>query len=269
MRVSLTPDPQRGVFETMLVLAGRPVELDAHLERLAGSLIALYGEDLPGDAADLVREEAADLEHGKLRITMTPRPGRVDEAPLEIRIITSPVDPATVFPGPARGVVLRSFTVAGGLGEHKWADRRLLEQAESDLPPGGLSLLVDSDGSALEASRASLFAASQGSLSTPPADGRILPGIARRRTIETARSAGIEVREESLSLPSLSGREVFLAGSVRGIEPVLALDGVSLGRPGEVSARIAAGLRHRWMQLEQGESVAVLAGERQAGPPAR
>lgn len=269
MRVSLTPDPQRGVFETMLVLDGRPVELDAHLERLAGSLMALYGEDLPSDAADLVREEAGDLEHGKLRITMTPGPARADEAPLEIRIITSPVDPAAVFPGPARGIVLRSFKVEGGLGEHKWADRRLLEHAESDLPPGELSLLVDSDGSALEASRASLFAVSGGSLSTPPADGRILPGIARRRTIETARGAGIVVREESLPLVSLNGREVFLAGSVRGIEPVQALDGVSLARPGEISARVAAGLRRRWLPGPQGESVAALASGRQAGPRVR
>ena len=269
MRVSLTPDPQRGVFETMLVLAGRPVELDAHLERLAGSLMALYGEDLPGDAADLVREEAGDLEHGKLRITMTPGRGRADEAPLEVRVIASQVDPAAVFPGLARSIALRSFTLEGGLGEHKWADRRLLERAESDLPPAELSLLVDCDGRALEASRASLFAVGDGWLATPPADGRILPGIARRRTIETARDMGIEVREESLPLLSLSGREVFLAGSVRGIEPVLALDGMDLPPPGKLSARVAAGLRRRWLPEPQGESVAVLAGERPAGPPAR
>jgi para-aminobenzoate synthetase/4-amino-4-deoxychorismate lyase len=266
VRVSLTPDPQRGVFETMLVLDGKPVELDAHLMRLAGSLIALYGAELPSDAADLVRERAGDLEHGKLRITMAPR---ADEAPLEVRIVTSPVDPAAVFPGPARGIALRSFRVVGGLGEHKWADRRLLEHAESGLPQGELSLLVDGDGSALEASRASLFAVGDGRLATPPADGRILPGIARLRTIETARSAAIEVREEPLPLASLSGREVFLAGSVRGIEPVRSLDGVSLARPGEISARVAAGLRRRWLSVAQGESVAVLAGERQVGRPAR
>lgn len=269
MRVSLTPDPQRGVFETMLVLEGKPVELGAHLERLVGSLMALYGEDLPCNAADLVREEARDLEHGKLRITMVPSPVRADEAPLEVRVITSPVDPAAVFPDPARSIALRSFGVEGGLGEHKWADRRLLERAESDLPAGELSLLVDSDGSALEASRASLFAVGDGWLATPPADGRILPGIARRRTIETAREIGIEVREESLPLLSLSGREVFLAGSVRGIEPVRALDGVDQQPPGKLSARVAAGLRRRWLPGPQGESVAVLAGERPAGPPAR
>ncbi len=264
MRVSLTPDPQRGVFETMLVLDGEPVELDAHLKRLAGSLMTLYGEDLPSDMADQVREGAGDVSHGKLRITIAPSMAR-----LEMRIATAPVDPATVFPGPAKGVALRSFTVEGGLGMHKWADRRLLEGAESDLAPGELSLLVDRDGAALEASRASLFAVGDGWLTTPPADGRILPGIARRRTIETARSAGIEVREESQPLQSLSGREVFLVGSVRGIEPVLTLDGAALPPPGTLSAQVAAGLRRRWLQVPQGESVAVLAGGRRADPPAR
>jgi para-aminobenzoate synthetase/4-amino-4-deoxychorismate lyase len=264
----------------MLVLDGRPIELDAHLERLAGSLMALYGEELPSGAADQVREGAGDLEHGKLRITVAPclvdlvahsatKSTRENDSRLEARVVTAPVDRAAVFPGAARGVVLHRFNLEGGLGEHKWADRRLLEQAESALSPGELSLLVDGDGAALEASRGSLFAVGDGWLATPPADGRILPGIARRRTIETARGAGIEVREEPLPLPSLSGREVFLAGSVRGIEPVLALDGVALPPPGAISARVAGGLRARWLQAPQAESVAAVAAGQRAGRPAR
>src|SRR4051812_42501775 len=51
-------DPGRGVFETMLVLEGRPVELDAHLERLAASLDALFEAELPGDARRLVLDRA-------------------------------------------------------------------------------------------------------------------------------------------------------------------------------------------------------------------
>lgn len=276
MRVSLTPDPQRGVFETMLVLGGEPVELDAHLQRLAGSLIALYGRDLPSGAAARVREAAGNLEHGKLRLTIAPaRAARgaseptAAYGPLEMQATATPVDPAAVFPGPERGIALRSFGVETGLGEHKWADRRLLERAESALPPGELALLVDSDGTALEASRASLFAVGDGWLSTPPADGRILPGIARRRTIEIARDAGIEVREESLPLASLGGREAFLVGSVRGVEPALAIDGLALPPPGALSARVAAGLRRRWLPAAQAESAAALAGGRRAGRLAR
>ncbi len=264
----------------MLVLDGKPVELDAHLERLGGSLRTLYGADLPSDATDQVREGAGGLECGKLRITIAPRlvdsvahrPTKsttAGEVGVATRIITAPVDPAAVFPGAARGIRLRSITVEGGLGEHKWADRRLLERAESDLPPGELALLVDGDGSALEASRASLFAVGDGWLTTPPADGRILPGIARRRTIEVARDAGIEVREEALALASLRCSEIFLAGSVRGIEPVSTLDGLALPAPGELSARVAAGLRRRWLPAAQAESVAALAGARPAGRPAR
>jgi para-aminobenzoate synthetase/4-amino-4-deoxychorismate lyase len=264
----------------MLVLGGRPVELDAHLERLAGSLMILYDESMPAGAEDRVREGAGDLEHGKLRITISPSWGdlvahgatkspQAAGARLAMRVTTAPVDPAAVFPDPAQGIALRSFGLEGGLGEHKWADRRLLESAESGLSPGELALLVDGDGAALEASRASLFSVGDGWLATPPADGRILPGIARRRTIETARGAGIEVREESLPLATLHGREVFLAGSVRGIEPVLALDGTALPPQGVFSARVAAALRRRWMPVAQGESAAVLAGGRQAGPPAR
>lgn len=251
----------------MLVLAGTPVELDAHLERLAGSLIALYGKGLPGDAADRVLEGAEGLEHGKLRIAIAP--AAASEGRLSMRIATAPVEPAAVFPGPERGIALRSFTVEHGLGEHKWSDRRLLERAESGMSPGELALLVDAGGAALEASRASLFAIGEGWLATPPADGRILPGIARRRTIETARSAGIEVLEKALPLAGLSGHEIFLVGSVRGIEPVLTLDDENLPAPGNLSARIAAGLRHRWLPAAQAESAAALAGGRRAGQLAR
>ena len=41
------PDPQLGVFETMLVHGGRPIELDAHFERLAASLETLFGGGIP------------------------------------------------------------------------------------------------------------------------------------------------------------------------------------------------------------------------------
>jgi para-aminobenzoate synthetase/4-amino-4-deoxychorismate lyase len=263
--MSATPhaDPDWGVFETMLVLEGRPIELDSHLERLAGSLRALYDAELPADARGAVLAHGREVRHGKLRLTVAPGVGR-----LRTRIATSEVEAGKVFPSAERAVALRSFVVDGGLGDHKWADRRLLERAAA-AAADEMPLLLDSDGAVLEAARGSVFAADDGRLATPPTDGRILPGIARRQTIEVARAEGIETRERELTLDDLRRGEAFLAGSVRGIEPVRSLDGMDLQRWGELSGRIAAGLRRRWLRVPQGEPVAVLAGERRAGPPAR
>jgi para-aminobenzoate synthetase/4-amino-4-deoxychorismate lyase len=263
--MSATPhaDPGRGVFETMLVLAGRPVELDAHLERLTTSLAALYRAPLPQEVRPTVLERASGLAYGKLRITIRPAHGRI-----ELKAIAGEIDAATVFPVFGRGAVLRSFTVDRGLGAHKWADRHLLERLTGEAPAGELPLLRDADGTVLEASRASVFAIHDDGLITPPADGRILPSIARRQVIEVAAAAGIGVCEARLSLGDLREGEVFLAGSVRGIEPVRALDGVELRHPGEISERIADGLRGRW-QVPAREPVAAAAAGRRGGQPVR
>lgn len=248
----------------MLVLEGRPVELDSHLERLGASLRTLYDAELPATARDSILARGRDIRHGKLRLTVTPGEGR-----LRTRIATTEVGRGEVFPSPDRRVALRSFIVDGGLGAHKWADRRLLELASVAAPPEELPLLIDADLTVLETARSSVFVAVDGWLATPPTDGRILPSIARRQAIEVARAAGVETREQRLALDDLRGSEVFLAGSVRGIEPVGSVDGIEASRQGELSAQIAAGLRHRWLRVPQGEPVAIGAGERRAGPPAR
>ncbi len=150
-------------------------------------------------------------------------------------------------------VALHSLPLAGGLGSHKWVDRALLDAAQAELPEGSLSLLVDEDGSVLEASRANVFSLRDGFLLTPPLDGRILPGVTRMRTIELAGELGIEAREERLSLNDLlSADEVFLTGSVRGIEPVGAIDGTVLASGGNVALELSAELRRTWVRAKVG-----------------
>jgi para-aminobenzoate synthetase / 4-amino-4-deoxychorismate lyase len=266
VRVSLRPDPSKGVFETLLVLDGHPVELDAHLERLAASLRALYETGLPHRARDSVQKQAATVGHGKLRLTVAPG----SDGRLTSQIATAEVESAKVFPPPERGARLRSFVVEGGLGAHKWADRRLLERAAATGSPVELPLVVDAGGEALEASRGSVFCAGPNWLATPATDGRILPGIARSQVLEIAREEGFEIRERGLSLDDLRcADEVFLAGSVRGVEPVRSLDGVDLNATGEISSRVAAGLRRRWLRVPLVESAAVVAVGRQGDRPDR
>lgn len=241
-------DPRRGVFETMLVVDGRPVELDAHIERLAGSVGKVFGAEPPSIARGAVLERARPLRLGRLRLTVFPRSDRR----VGLAIETAEVDPAVPFPGWDPGATLRTVNLPGGLGPHKWADRAWLEATEAacgDAIPLFVERARQGDGGeALETSRANLFAVLNGVLVTPPADGRILPGVARARVIEVAREAGIEARERPLALADLrAAEEVFLTGSVRGIEPVRGMDGDELGRRGRVATRLASELRRRWL----------------------
>jgi para-aminobenzoate synthetase / 4-amino-4-deoxychorismate lyase len=248
----------------MLVLAGWPVELDAHIERLSASVAALYDRALPSEARATAAAHAREVEHGKLRLTVVPADGR-----LQLGVAASEVDARDVFPAIDRGAALRSVVVEGGLGEHKWADRRLLDGATAAALPGELPLLLEGDGTVLEASRGSVFAIRGERLATPPTDGRILPSIARRQAIEVAAGQGIETSEERLTLADLRAGEVFLTGSVRGVEPVKELDGVPLPPPGKLSERIAAGLKNRWLPAAAVEPAAAVAAGRQAGLRAR
>jgi para-aminobenzoate synthetase / 4-amino-4-deoxychorismate lyase len=259
-------DPSKGVFETMLVLDGRPVELEAHLKRLGASLAELYGADLPDGTREGVLRHARGVGHGKLRVTVAPG----GDGRMATEMVTAEVEPNRVFPRQP-SVALRSLVVEGGLGAHKWADRSLFVRAEAEAEgrPDELALLVDGDGVALEAARGSVFQIRAGRLLTPPTDGRILPSIARAQALEVARAEGIEATEQAIALDELRHGQVFLAGSVRGIEPVASLDGVDLEPPGELSARIAAGLRRRWLRVPQAEPVAVVVAGRRDGRRAR
>jgi len=234
------PDPSHGLFETLLVAEGRPVELDAHLDRLAASVRELFGAELPDSVGADARREAAELELGRLRIDVAPGADGVLVHSVEAKRI----DPDFSFP--ERGDALRSVTAPGWSGAHKWADRGWLEEVEGKLGEE-VPLILDADGQVLEAGRANVFAVVDGGLVTPPADERILPGTARAATIEIARELGVPVAERDLTLADLhAADDVFLTSSVRGLRPAHRLDGAELRGPDELVALLASQLYSRW-----------------------
>ena len=237
------PDPSQGIFETMLVVREEAVAPDAHLSRLGASLEAVYGESLPAEARQLVAEHAQGLELGRVRLTFVPSGG--------IEAESGEIDRSLHFP--THPISLRSHSVGGGLGCHKWADR-------AGLPPtsaGEAALLVDGD-EVLEADRANVFAVRKGALFTPPLDGRILPGVTRATTIELAREEGSEVVERPLSLEQLrEAGEVFLTNSIRGIERICEVDGVELGPQAPLTRLLAAALKDRWGKANDRPKAAV------------
>jgi para-aminobenzoate synthetase/4-amino-4-deoxychorismate lyase len=175
------PDPALGVFETVLVVDGEPQQLEQHVRRL--------GVDV----------QLPEL-HGTCRLRIALVDGRVSWA-------TAPL------PGepPAVGFLLSPFLLPGGLGDRKWIDRQLVDS----LGPG-VPLLVDGDGSVLEAAWGNVWAIEGERLLTPPADGRILPGVTRARVL------GLEpdAVEEPLTLDRLRAADgIFLTSALRGAVP--------------------------------------------------
>lgn len=180
------PDPALGVFETVLAVDGELRQLGDHLRRLG-----IDAPSLPQFAGTC-----------RLRLMLTPD-GRLtwDTGPL-------PPDPAE------GGFLLSPWLLPGGLGDRKWLDRRLVDSLAARAE--GVPLLVDGDGSVLEAAWGNVWAIEGDRLVTPPADGRILPGVTRARLLELEPDA----TDERLTLDRLRQADgVFLTSALRGAVP--------------------------------------------------
>ena len=237
-RPSVRPRPAAGVFTSLLVDRGTTRDLAGHLARLGDSTQQLYGKHLPPSLHDELAACLAQRPSGRLRVTAQPVGGQ-----LRVSVAVIPLD------GQPETVRLRPTVIPGGLGAHKWLDRRLIaELTQRQLRgPGEQLLIQDADGEVLETDRASVFAVVEGSLRTPPADGRILPGVARSAVLEAARRSGIEVTAGALTRAQLAdASEVFVTNALRGVMPVQAIgDSPVACTPGPVARLLAAALAGR------------------------
>jgi len=237
------PDPLQGVFSTTLVVDGAPVELHAHLARLAASVRELYGAELPAVVEARARAASRGRALACLRLTATPDGAGGVRAAAN----AEPLERAMVLPGAAGAIELRAVALDRWPAAHKWVDRSALHELHARSRPA-LPLLVGRDGSVRETFRGNVFAlGADGVLRTPPADGAILPGVARAQLIELARESGIEVREQPLSLAQLArAREAFASNSVRGIEPVRSLGGCDFPVLAGLAQDLTRALAERW-----------------------
>ena len=214
-----SPDRARGVFDTLLVRDGHPVDLDSHLDRLVRDVEALTGAPVDRSAlADRIRADVAGLTTARVRTVY-------DGAwQVTVTAITEPgLEPRALAP--------RRVEVA--LGAHKWADRRLVAD------PGTADdvLLVDADDQVLEVGTANVFVVLDDRVVTPPLDGRILAGTVRARVLDLLRSHDVPLAEEVVTLAALRDAvEVFQTSSVRGVQPVVAVEGVGTWPAGPMTA---------------------------------
>ena len=229
------PDPAAGVFETVRVERGAALFLADHLSRLRASVRALYGAELHDElgacVANALGTAPGDAAR-RLRVLATPS----SEAAVHLEASLAPLGPAAE----RAAVPLRTWTVPGGLGAHKWADRRAIDAAAGRL--AATPLIVEPGAEVLEAGWGNVWALEGTRLLTPPTDGRILPGVTRARLLGLAGELGLEAAEERLSLERLARADaILLTSSLR-----LAIPGhlarAPDGKGADVAAAIAAAL---------------------------
>jgi len=232
-------------FETLRVYGGRPFELDAHLERFAGSMRALA---LPAFDADETRVLVAHVVDAAGRADFVLRLYRTDHT----AIATAAALPDGLDAQRERGLALRTLDVGpptGLLAHVKSTSYALAFAGRRDAQRrGDDDVLFVADGRVLECATANIWWRDGDVLSTPVPGPGVLPGVTRGVVIDLAGDAGYRVQKGSFTLRALlTADEAFTSSSIMELMPVIAVDGNAIGggRPGDAAARLQAALRLR------------------------
>ncbi len=240
-----------GVFETLRIERGRTAGLAWHLERLVagGGRLGIDVDPVrvrTGLAALLATADDADLV---ARITVTAGDagdGWPAVAAGAARTLVT-LHPAPPLPAaPADAVVLSGPRAPAGLADVKATSyvgsvvaQRVARSRGADVA------LLEEDGAILEAADGNVIAVRGDVLTTPPCDGRIIPGVTRRLVLDLARGLGLDVREAALTRTDLAAADlVVVTSSVRRLRPLRRVDGVTVPGGGShpLLAELLAGL---------------------------
>jgi branched-subunit amino acid aminotransferase/4-amino-4-deoxychorismate lyase len=228
-----------GVFETLRAHGTRTLAADRHTDRLIRGATRL---------GILVDREEVD---GALRAILA-APRSVDQVVVRVTLTAGPLDTSSDWPPapagrptlivslhPAPPLPLPPASAATTLARRWPADVKstsyvasLLANAEARASGADLAVLIDEE-DLLETAEGNLFAILDGTLVTPPDDGRLLPGITRELVVEIAEDRGIPTRTGTLRMTDLSRIAALAASSsVAGLRTILSIDGVMPGGGG-------------------------------------
>ena len=223
-----------GLFETARVRGdGVVIECERHLQRLVDSAVELGFP--PVDVARIDRGITAVLpfvpaEGARLRYTLTGSGRLVVELSEvgpqreQVRAITAPWPRNEL--SPLAGHKLTSYAEA------------IVAQREARAAGVDDALFRNLRGDYCEGTMSNLFVVAGGRMLTPPRDAGILPGVTRALVLERAAGAGIDTAEDPITPEILFGAdEVLITGSVKGVVPVVELDGHPW-EPGPVTRRL-------------------------------
>jgi branched-subunit amino acid aminotransferase/4-amino-4-deoxychorismate lyase len=231
-----------GLFETLRTYEGQPFALGEHLARLERSARTL-AIPLPADLAGIERAIPRLLSRNALSdavVRISVLAGRSADGFAAIArrshlLIVVRGIPASLERERARGVAAVTFN-AGSLPLAAHKTTSYLRSIAAVRGHAGIRevLFVDEAGRILEGATSNVFALLGNLIVTPPADGRILPGVTRQIVMEIAGKAGMRVQQRHLGTRiAVKADGVLITNSVIELLPVVALDdrAVGGGRP--------------------------------------
>lgn len=244
-----------GIFETILVVDGRPRELGPHLDRLERSAHLL---DLPApDRAAWERcvQVVVDAWQGpremalKLVYTRGPEFGdgtptgfalgmpiadavlRNREAGVRAVTLERGFDPEIVSRAPWLLLGAKTLSYAVNMAATRWAQAHDAEEV----------IFVAAEGSILEGPTSTVVVATGHTLRTPPPSSGILRGTTQGALFRAAEHAGWVTKVEPLRMDDLTSADaLFLASSVRKVTRVRMLDGRPMPEAAELHAELNA-----------------------------
>ncbi|TCJ28959.1 aminotransferase class IV [Nocardioides jejuensis] len=217
-----------GVFTTALVRDGQPHHLGLHLARLVESA-RIVG--LPQPTPDAVRRRVtvaltapdAPTTAARMRLDWDGTEATVAIAPFAGHPRTTTVLRA---PDPRESDSPTAGAKTDALGSQ---GRALVAWAQEH--GAGETLLATTAGLLCEGATSNVFYVVDGELRTPTLHTGLLNGIARQLLLDATGAVEVDAPYDVLGRAD----EVFLTSSLRGVQPVTAVDGREIGGPGPVT----------------------------------
>lgn len=242
-----------GIYEVIRVYGSRPFLLQEHLLRLAHSAEGIRLQ-LP-----FPLQRFTQITH-----EMVGRAG-LGEAEVYLQVTRGVASRSLSFPSSPKPTVLLAVKLPRSISaelrqsgvslatvpDDRWRHCDLKSIAllpnvlalEKAHRAGAYEALFVRDGFVCEGASSNFFLVRQGTLITPLADWRILPGVTRAFVLQLAQEEGISAEERDVPVSELGqAQEAFLTSTFREVLPVTAIDGhpVSSGFPGPVTSCLHA-----------------------------
>ena len=251
-----------GVFETVLLVDGRPAFFSAHIRRMRAGAAALgieaqFDENVLADAVtSLAARNEASTGKAWARLTLTRGVG-----PRGLAFVKGEWSPTLLISvnryalpldhGPATVIVSKHVR-----NEHsitaRWKTLNYLDNimAKEEATVAGVddAIMLNSARRVACAASSNIFLVRGETLKTPPLEEGAMPGVVRGVVLEEAQKAGIETELAPVDSKELFASALFLTNSLIGLRPAAkaggrAPGGADMAKIAELKSRYEAAMK--------------------------